>query len=116
MWEEVSAEGISPEFSIDSWRAFAAKLPGCSTSNWLITCGLPLVEDLKIVLAKISNGVALGVADHCAHNHQLYVYLECGGFIARGEFGRALFGLGLGTGVAGRSLLNADLRNSDLSE
>src|ERR1700683_5730002 len=70
---------------------------------------LAFVEDLKIVLAKIPDGVALGVADDGAHHYQLYVHFECGGFVVRSEFGRVLFGLGRRSGVGGRSLVRTIL-------
>jgi hypothetical protein len=78
--------------------------------------GLALVEDLKIILAKISDGVALRVADHCTHYHQLYIHLECGRFVARSDFGGVLLNLGLRSGVRGGSLLNTNLLNGGLSE
>src|ERR1700758_1163356 len=53
---------------------------------------------------KISNSVSLAVADDCAHQHQLYVYLEGGRFVVRSEFCRILLNLRLRGGGLSRSL------------
>src|ERR1700690_3461345 len=62
---------------------------------------LAFVEDLEILLAKIPDGVSLGVANHCAHHHQLYIHFERGRFVVRSEFLRVLLTLGLLSGASG---------------
>ncbi len=49
---------------------------------------LAFVEDLKVLLPKITDRVPLGIADHGAHHHQSYVHLECGGLIMSGDLRR----------------------------
>jgi hypothetical protein len=109
--------------SIGGWSLAGVlhRLPRlCRQSSWLFDfelsddLRLALVEDLKIILAKISDGATLRVADHCAHHDQLYVYLECSRLVVRSEFGRVLLSLGLSTGVGRGSLLNIDLLSTDL--
>src|SRR6202043_171088 len=80
-----------------------------SHTSWLLDfevgnhLRLPFVENLKIFLVKISDSVSLAVADDCAHQHQLYVDLEGGGFVVRSEFCRILLNLRLrGRGLSWR--------------
>ena len=114
--EELSAEGISPEFSIRLLPRLCCQGSRLFDFELGDHLRLAFVEDLKIVLAKISDSVALGVADHGAHHHQLYIHFECGGFVVRSEFGRVLLSFGLRGRVGSGSLLNTDLLNTDLSE
>src|SRR5580700_9274063 len=46
---------------------------------------LALVEDLKVLLVKITDCMSLGVADYRAHHHQLYIHLEGSGFVVGGD-------------------------------
>jgi hypothetical protein len=56
---------------------------------------LAFVEDLKILLTEISDGISLSVADYCANHYQLYIYFEGRGFIVGGKFRGVWFLVGL---------------------
>ncbi len=70
---------------------------------------LAFVEDLKVLLVKIPDGVSLGVANHGAYHDQLYVHLERSGFVVRSELLRILLTFGLRGRTGGGSGLRTIL-------
>jgi hypothetical protein len=70
---------------------------------------LAFVENLKVFFMKIAYGVSLRVPHYGAHHHQLYIHLECGGFVVRSELGRVLSDFRLRRRARSRSLLRTVL-------